>query len=286
MSSREVFDVALDEIFCDEEFNSRSFITPASIIQLADSIKASGLQSPILIRPDPLKRKKYVIVFGHRRYKACAHIQLDTIAAFVEEMTDDQARLNNINENLQREDLTMAEEAQAVVDLGRIKGWTYRQIGEHLHKSEGWVQLRYVYFELPEEARDAYDCNLLTQPDLKELHTMFHGTRASDYTPEEVFEIIREIKTSRQNSQALTVKDVRSRKQAAKKKPLEYRPKTMTEIQEMQQIMWEANACEHDMSTRVLAWGMGGRTSNQLIQDVEKHYDYVLDDEVKKKFGL
>ncbi|WP_052759477.1 ParB/RepB/Spo0J family partition protein [Paenibacillus sp. DMB20] len=96
----------------------RKHFDEESLRQLAESIKADGLQSPILVRP---KAGNFEIVQGERRYRAHVIAGLGTIRADVRELSDEDAFHLAVIENIQREQLTEMEEARAFqryVELG------------------------------------------------------------------------------------------------------------------------------------------------------------------------
>src|SRR5262245_14130389 len=101
--------VPMDQIFSDDDFNCRGRIAPIDVIDLAKSIEEVGLQQPIVVQPykHPLNPKiLYRIMAGHRRFMAFRVNKSDKIPAFIREgLTDFEARLLNLTENLKRQDL-------------------------------------------------------------------------------------------------------------------------------------------------------------------------------------
>jgi ParB family chromosome partitioning protein len=259
--------IPLSDIFCDEDFNSRNKIAPHTILELAESIREIGLQSPIKVRPDPKGRAKYVIIYGHRRFVACQSLGLATIDAVVASSDDLRASLENISENLQRQDLSMREEAEAVYTLVKETLWSWDDVAKKLNKSIGWVHLRRIYMELPEVARDFFDAGYLVQEDLREIHTMMHGSRSEKYGYDDVIEMLTKIKESRQNKKTLTVKDLREVVEAKEKKISENRRRSGAEIQALQELLFYSNGAKHNMVTRTLSWVMGGKSSQDLVRD-------------------
>ena len=74
-------------------FNARVIREDDSLRELAESIKRSGVQQPIIIREVPIEGDvvKLEIVCGHRRYAASQLAGQETIPAITRELTDDQA---------------------------------------------------------------------------------------------------------------------------------------------------------------------------------------------------
>lgn len=85
------------------------------VLELAESIRQSGIQVPLTVRP--AKSDGYEIVAGHRRYFAAEQLGLPSVPCIVRELTDDEAREIALVDNLQREDLDALDEAEAYSGL-------------------------------------------------------------------------------------------------------------------------------------------------------------------------
>ncbi len=94
-------------------YQPRQKFDQAALKDLAKSIKKSGVFQPIIVRqPDP-EVARYEILAGERRFRASKMIENETIPAIVREVTESQMMEIAVLENLQREDLTPLEEAEA-----------------------------------------------------------------------------------------------------------------------------------------------------------------------------
>jgi ParB family chromosome partitioning protein len=82
---------------------------------LAQSIREKGVLQPLLVRP--LGDGRYAIVAGERRYRAALMAGLTEVPVRVLEISEKEARLLALVENLQREDLNPYEETLGVLDL-------------------------------------------------------------------------------------------------------------------------------------------------------------------------
>src|SRR5277367_4550095 len=101
-------------------FQPRREIHQQPLEELAASIKANGVLQAIVVRPLPagtLGGAKYEIVAGERRWQAAKLAGLSDIPALVRELSDRQAVAVALIENIQREDLTSAEEARTLKRL-------------------------------------------------------------------------------------------------------------------------------------------------------------------------
>lgn len=99
------------------QLNARSSADTARLGELADSMRTSGLQQPVVVRPGKFDSGAYELVFGHRRAMAARSLGWTTIPAIVRDMTDQQVVLAQAVENLQREDLSAMDEARGYRQL-------------------------------------------------------------------------------------------------------------------------------------------------------------------------
>lgn len=87
----------------------------ASLQALADSIRAHGVLEPLLVRS--VGEGKYEIVAGERRYRAAQMVGLTEVPVRVLDLSEREAHLLALVENLQREDLNPYEETLGVLEL-------------------------------------------------------------------------------------------------------------------------------------------------------------------------
>lgn len=102
-------------------FNPRKTFDEAALKELSDSIASQGVLQQIGLRPIA-DTDRYEIIFGERRYRASVMAGLETIPADIYDVTDDEAVEIAVTENLQREDVSPIEEAnayQSLMDSGR-----------------------------------------------------------------------------------------------------------------------------------------------------------------------
>ena len=114
----------------------RSHFDDNSMKELADSIKEQGLLMPILVKKEKnsINNKKFIIIAGERRWRACKSLKMKTINAIIIKNTSEKSdALAAIIENVQRENLSVLEEAIAYDKL--IKN--YRMKHEDIAKSTG-----------------------------------------------------------------------------------------------------------------------------------------------------
>jgi len=104
--------------------------------ELVDSIKEHGVLQPVLVRP---KDDCYEIIAGERRWRAAQLAGLESLPALVKEIDDIQAAEISLVENLQREDLSAIEEAQAFKNLLEHYQYTQEQVAARVGKSRAYI---------------------------------------------------------------------------------------------------------------------------------------------------
>lgn len=99
------------------------------VTDLADSIKANGLLSPLSVVPNG---QRYRVIAGHRRLAACKQAGTGAVPCFVLQLDPLQQLEAMVTENCQREQLTVLEEADAIqgmLDLGATTASVAHQLG-------------------------------------------------------------------------------------------------------------------------------------------------------------
>lgn len=114
---------------------------------LSESIKEHGILQPIIVRK---KGFKYELVVGERRLRASQLAGLEVIPAVVRILNDQQMMELAILENLQREDLTPMEEAEAYQNLMEHLNLTQEQLAFRLGKSRPHIANHLRLLSLPE----------------------------------------------------------------------------------------------------------------------------------------
>ncbi|MGE7923748.1 ParB/RepB/Spo0J family partition protein [Viridibacillus arvi] len=150
LSSNETIEhLALTELRANP-YQPRRIFDESAIEELAISIKEHGVLQPIIAR----KRVNfYEIVVGERRFRASKLAGLTEIPVVVREMDDQQMMELAILENLQREDLTPIEEAEAYTNLMDNLNLTQEQLAARLGKSRPHIANHVRLLALPEDVR-------------------------------------------------------------------------------------------------------------------------------------
>ena len=104
-----------------------------SLQELANSIKEHGILQPVLVRDG------HEIIAGERRYRAAQMAGLSRVPVVIRDISDQQAAEISLIENIQRDDLTVVEEAWAYRRLSDQFGYTQEIIAERIGKSRAYV---------------------------------------------------------------------------------------------------------------------------------------------------
>ncbi|QST00063.1 ParB/RepB/Spo0J family partition protein [Pontibacillus sp. ALD_SL1] len=113
-------------------YQPRKVFDPKAIEELKESILQYGILQPIIVRKSI---KGYDIVVGERRYRAATEAGLNTVPAVIRDLSEQHMMELALLENLQREDLTPIEEAQAYSNLMKELNLTQEQLAKRLGKS-------------------------------------------------------------------------------------------------------------------------------------------------------
>jgi ParB family chromosome partitioning protein len=127
--------------------------TPESLKELAETIKARGVKSPISVREHPTKPGRYYINHGERRWRASKIAGRNTIRAFVDNDFEDS---DQVVENLQRVDLTARELADWI---GRklSAGLKKIEIARLMGKSPAFITQHVTLLDLPEPIAEVFN---------------------------------------------------------------------------------------------------------------------------------
>lgn len=252
-----VHDIPMTEIFADANLNCRGDIAPFDIIELAQSIDKNGLQQPITVQPYSQSGTpyKYRIIIGHRRHKAYQVLNRKTIPAIIKTgLSEIQARVLNLQENLERKNLNITQEAYAIKKF-KVAGYTLKEVAELIGMSTGWVQVRYALLELEPEIQEAAAAGFITQEQLKDL--------SSIRTREERFDAVKQIKESKLRGEKKAIKVKKK-----KKSPLAKKPRNREEIFEFQEHIIDSIGA--NFGTRCLAWAAGEISDLDLYGDIKE----------------
>jgi len=143
-------EIALDQI--DRNPNqTRTAFDETKLSELAQSITATGVVQPVVVRERPGGR--YDLIMGERRWRASRIAGKPTIPAIVRQVSDEQAMEMTIVENLQRADLNPMEQARAYARLSAEFKMTQEQMAQRTGKDRASVSNFLRLLKLPESVQ-------------------------------------------------------------------------------------------------------------------------------------
>ena len=128
----------------------RTQFDPATIKELADSIRERGVLQPVLLRPAD---GGYQLVAGERRFLATREAGFSTIPAIIRPLTDRESLLIALIENIQRENLNPIDEARAYYRLATEYGLQHDEIGARVGKDRSTVSNIIRFNNLPTQVQ-------------------------------------------------------------------------------------------------------------------------------------
>lgn len=132
-------------------YQPRKIFDEKALEELAESIKEHGVFQPIIVKPSI---KGYEIIAGERRVKASILAGLTEIPAIIREFNDTEMMEIALLENLQREDLTPIEEANAYKKISETLNLTQEGLSKRVGKSRSYITNTLGLLKLPQETQN------------------------------------------------------------------------------------------------------------------------------------
>jgi ParB/RepB/Spo0J family partition protein len=189
-----------EQVAPDADDQSRKAFDNASLQSLAGSLKRSGVREPIIVRPDG-EAGRYRIVAGERRWRAAKLAGLAEIPCLVDErLAEPRARLlAQAEENLQREDLNVVEEAAVLVRLMEALSLDAGKAGELIGRSYQQARRLLQVHQAPQVVKDAVVAGLVDARAALELVRIYNklaqepGPHGKERAATQLAEIIRQV---------------------------------------------------------------------------------------------
>jgi len=119
------------------QFQPRAYFDVDALKELATSIKAQGILQPIVVRP--IDNQQYEIIAGERRWRAAQQAGLEQVPCLIRLITDEEALQIALVENTARQNLNPLEEAEGILKLVNLFGYTHEEIATVMGKSRSDV---------------------------------------------------------------------------------------------------------------------------------------------------
>ncbi|MDQ0351536.1 ParB family chromosome partitioning protein [Alkalibacillus filiformis] len=147
IQANEVVEIEVSKIQ-PNQYQPRTIFDEEKISELAQTIHTHGMIQPIVVRKLE-DDESYELIAGERRWRAVTSLEWETIPAIVKNMTDTETASVALIENLQREELTVVEEAIAYDQLLHTHGLTQEALAQRLGKSQSTIANKLRLLKLP-----------------------------------------------------------------------------------------------------------------------------------------
>ena len=151
-------------------YQPRHAMDPERLDELAASIRAQGVIQPIVVRE--ISRDRYELIAGERRWRAAQKAGLTEIPALIKEVPDQAVVAMALIENIQRENLSPLEEAQALSRLIQEFHLTHQETADAVGRSRAAVSNLLRLLDLPAEVKRLLDERKLDMGHARALATL------------------------------------------------------------------------------------------------------------------
>ena len=259
----------LTGIRADDAFNCRGQISMPSIIELANNIKAQGLLQPIVVGPVEADGKR-LLVAGYRRYKAHQYLKMEKVFCVIrDDLTDHHAlMLMNLQENLQRVNLDIIQEGQAIQKL-IDEGLERHKLPKLLNRNTAWVDTKLEAIKLPPALHKDIISGQFTAKNVRELYKSM-----TTKSVEEFYEDVRWLKEERfKGKKNVTL----ASREAEKKKEVGAKQRTRAEIYRLQKVVASTFGAD-SFPAKLLGWVNGHVTGAQIEEAMQDEIAHTVGD--------
>lgn len=155
----EVIYIDIDKII-PNTYQPRKYFDKDALNELSQSIKQYGIIQPLTIREIG---SRYELVAGERRWRAARIAGLDKVPCNIVDITDSQSAEIALLENLQREDLSFIEEAEAYYNLINEHNFTQDKLAIKMGKKQSTIANKLRLLKLSPKVRELCIDNNLTE---------------------------------------------------------------------------------------------------------------------------
>lgn len=166
MINDNIVNINVNWIFANT-YQPRKYFDENALDELAQSIKSYGIIQPLSVRK--IGEQKYELIAGERRLRAAKIAGFKLVPAIVIDISDRESAAIALLENLQREDLSFMEEAEAYYNLIKDHGYTQDQLALRIGKKQSTISNKLRLLKLDKEIRDIILQNSLTERHARSL---------------------------------------------------------------------------------------------------------------------
>ena len=153
--------VSLEQIIPNPK-QPRKHFSHKSLQELAQSIRAQGILQPLVVRKHRSLTNRYELVAGERRWRALKQLEVNEVPVVLREVGDDEMLEVSLLENIQRENLTIIEEAQAYHDLLKIHDYTQEELAQRIGKDRSTITNLMRLLKLPSALKNDLETGRIT----------------------------------------------------------------------------------------------------------------------------
>lgn len=214
VTAENVQELALSNIRANP-YQPRQTFDNKALKELANSIEKSGVFQPIIVRQPDAKLERYEIIAGERRFRASKLAGKQTIPGIIRAMDEPEMMEVAVLENLQREDLTPLEEAEAYQTLMDKLNLTQAEVSTRLGKSRPYIANYIRLLGLPtaikemlanEELSMGQARTLLGLKDKRKVVALARRVAKNGMTVRELEKVVAEMNSSKQAKPTASVK--------------------------------------------------------------------------------
>jgi len=165
IEKEEVVDIELKDIEANP-FQPRRHFDKQALNELAESIRSSGVLQPVIVKR---VSNGYMLVTGERRCRASLIAGFSTVPAIVRDYNNQYLAELALLENIQREDLTIVEEAEAYQNAIKAMNLTHLELATKIGKSRSYVSNALGILSLPEDVLDEINRGNITMGHARSL---------------------------------------------------------------------------------------------------------------------
>ena len=133
------------------KFQPRTIFNEEKLEELSLSIKENGVIQPIAVRPKNYEEGKFEIIAGERRWLAAQKAGLNEVPVVILNIDDQKSLEIAIVENVQRQDLSVIEEARGYQRLVKEFGYDHEKISKFMAKSRSHISNTLRLLSLPQD---------------------------------------------------------------------------------------------------------------------------------------
>ncbi|SEO40733.1 chromosome partitioning protein, ParB family [Amphibacillus marinus] len=158
----DVIQLAIKDVL-PNRYQPRTIFNDEKIAELAQTIHTHGMIQPIVVRRVDDAEKSFEIIAGERRFRAALSLGWESIPVIIRQMNDKETASVALIENLQREELTVIEEAKAYERLLTIHELTQEALAQRLGKSQSTIANKLRLLKLPSPVLEAITNKAITE---------------------------------------------------------------------------------------------------------------------------